>query len=63
MRFVCRLAKACDDAWEDEKKPPAQRRVHHVLVLGQGGSGKTRVTQNIVFVAVNFIWPPAIVVS
>ena len=57
--FVARFAKACDEAWLDEKKPPNQRKVHHILLLGQGGSGKTHVVQNLVFEAIEYIWPPA----
>lgn len=56
--FMVRFAKACDDAWDDDEKPPEQRQVHHLLLLGQGGSGKTHVVQKLVFDAVNFIWPP-----
>ena len=37
--------------------PPSERRVRHMLLLGQGGSGKTHVIQNIVFPAIRFIWP------
>jgi len=29
--FMARFAKACDEVWEDEGKPPQQRRVHHIL--------------------------------
>ena len=57
--FMARFAKACDDAWGDEAKPPHERKVHHILLLGQGGSGKTHVVQHLVFVVVGFIWPPA----
>ena len=57
--FMVRFAACCDDAWEDEKKPPADRKVHHVLLLGAGGSGKTHVVQKLVFKAVQFIWPAA----
>ncbi|HIE68667.1 MAG TPA: hypothetical protein EYP98_00100, partial [Planctomycetes bacterium] len=56
--FVARFARSCDEAWEDEAKPPEQRRVHHILLLGQGGSGKTHVVQNIVFQVTRFLWPP-----
>jgi hypothetical protein len=56
--FMVRFAACCDEAWEDEKKPPAQRRVCHMLLLGAGGSGKTYVVQSLVFRAVRFIWPP-----
>ena len=55
--FMVRFAKCCDEAWEDEGKIPSQRRVFHLLLLGQGGSGKTHVVQKLVFKAVEFIWP------
>ena len=53
--FLVRFAKACDEAWEHENKPPSQRKVHHLLLLGQGGSGKTHVVQRWVFKAVQYI--------
>ena len=56
--FIARFAQVCDQAYEDRTKPPKERRVHHLLLLGQGGSGKTHVVQNLVFVAALFIWPP-----
>lgn len=56
--FMLRFAESCDMAWDDEAKPPSQRQTHHIILLGQGGSGKTHVVQNIVFEAVNYIWPP-----
>ena len=34
--FMVRFARCCDEAWEDEQKEPSQRRVHHLLLLGQG---------------------------
>ena len=54
---MARFAQCCDAAWEDESKLPSERRVHHLLLLGQGGSGKTHVVQKLVFKAVQFIWP------
>jgi hypothetical protein len=57
--FMVRFEAACDAAWEDEQKPPDERRVHHLLLLGQGGSGKTHVVQKLVFTAVEYIWPSA----
>ena len=57
MLFMARFADACDQAWEDDSKPPAQRRLHHILLLGQGGSGKTHVVQKLVFKATQYIWP------
>ena len=47
--FMVRFAHACDEVWEDKDKEPAQRRCHHLLLLGQGGSGKTHVIQHLVF--------------
>ena len=58
VMFVAEFANACDCVLENEKKPPKDRRVHHILLLGQGGSGKTHVMQNLVFDVVGFIWPP-----
>ena len=55
--FMARFAEACDIAWEDEKKPAHERQTHHILILGQGGSGKTHVVQNLVFKVVDFLWP------
>jgi hypothetical protein len=59
--FVVAFANACDQVWKDdmEGKPWSERKVHHFLLLGQGGSGKTHVVQKIVFQAVKHIWPPA----
>ena len=45
-------------AWEDEKKAPSQRKTNLIILLGQGGSGKTHVVQKLVFEAVHYIWPP-----
>ena len=55
--FMARFAHACDEAWSDQEKPPCDRKVHHLLLLGEGGSGKTHVVQKLVFKAVQFIWP------
>ena len=55
--FMAKFAEACDEAWEDEDKPPEQRRTHEMLLLGAGGTGKTHVVQNLVFKAVEYIWP------
>ena len=57
--FMVKFAEACDAAWADESKPPEQRRVHHMLLLGAGGTGKTHVVQNLVFKAIEYIWPSA----
>eukprot|EP00959_Pyramimonas_sp_CCMP1952_P159128 3328080-Pyramimonas_sp.AAC.1 len=45
--FTIRFADACGQIWRDEKNgtPCHQRKVHHILLLGQGGSGKMHVGQ------------------
>ena len=58
VMFVAEFANACDCVFENVKKLPKDRRVHHILLLGQGGFGKTHVMQNLVFDVVGFIWPP-----
>ena len=55
--FMARFAEVCDLVWEDDKKPPHERQTHHMLLLGQGGSGKTHVVQKLIFKAVDFLWP------
>ena len=59
--FVAKFAQACDEAWDDDvqKKPWMYRKVTHLLLLGQGGSGKTHVVQKIVFLVVEYPWPSA----
>ncbi|CAK9053739.1 unnamed protein product, partial [Durusdinium trenchii] len=42
---------------EEQHKPPENRGVYHILLLGQGGSGKTHIVQNLIFPIVHFIWP------
>ena len=58
-RFVAAFARACDQVWGDEvqNRCVAERKVHHFLLLGQGGFGKTHVVQKIIFEAVAYIWP------
>ena len=36
--FMARFAAICDEVWKDEGKPPHQRKVHHILLLGQGSN-------------------------
>ena len=42
---------------QESTTAPEKRHVYHMLLLGQGGSGKTHIVQNIVFPVVHFIWP------
>ena len=56
--FIHRFAEVLDTVYEQEKThAPEKRHVYHMLLLGQGGSGKTHIVQNIVFPVVQFIWP------
>ena len=57
--FMAKFADACDRAYADMQKLPKERRAPtHILLLGQGGSGKTHVVQKLVFRATAFICPP-----
>ena len=56
--FIDRFAEVLDTMYEQERTlKPERRHVYHMLLLGQGGSGKTHIVQNIVFPVVEFIWP------
>ena len=60
MLFVLRFGDILDTVWKEEQElPPERRSVYHMLLLGQGGSGKTHVVQNLIFPVVHFIWPPS----
>jgi len=58
--FLTGFAHACNQAWEDERDevPMSQRRRFRFLLMGQGGSGKTAIVQEVVLPAVDFIFPP-----
>jgi len=49
--FMMRFAEVLDIVYEQEaaEQPPDKRHVYHMLLLGQGGSGKTHIVQNIIF--------------
>ena len=56
--FIQRFAEVLDTVYAQENTTaPEKRHVYHMLLLGQGGSGKTHIMQNIVFPVVHFIWP------
>ena len=56
--FMLRFADVLDKVYDEEqRKPPENRGVYHILLLGQGGSGKTHIAQNLIFPIVHFIWP------
>ena len=58
--FLSGFAKACNQVWEDERDSVAmdKRRSFSFLLMGQGGSGKTAIVQEIVLPAMDFIFPP-----
>ena len=60
VRFLAGFAKAVNEVWSDEQdeKPHHQRRRHDLLLIGEGGSGKTAIVQDIVLTTIDFLWPP-----
>ena len=57
--FMLRFGDVLDTVYQEEHDlPPEKRSVYHLLLLGQGGSGKTYVVQNLIFPVVHFLWPP-----
>ena len=59
--FILRFGDVLDTVWTEEQTlPPERRSVYHMLLLGQGGSGKTYIVQNLIFPVVHFLWPPSV---
>ena len=59
--FMLRFGDVLDTVWREEQTlPPERRSVYHMLLLGQGGSGKTYIVQNLIFPVVHFLWPPSV---
>ena len=58
--FLTGFADACNQVWEDERDsvPMEKRRCFSFLLMGQGGSGKTAIVQEIVLPAIDFLFPP-----
>ncbi|CAE7839254.1 PIF7 [Symbiodinium sp. CCMP2592] len=57
--FMWRFGDVLNRVYDEEQRfAPHKRGVYHMLLLGQGGSGKTHVVQNLIFPVVLFIWPP-----
>ena len=54
------FAYACNCVWEDEQNdvPMNRRRCFDMLIMGQGGSGKTAIVQEIVLPVIDFLFPP-----
>ena len=61
--FVAQFADACNAVWDEEQAilegslEIAHRRCFNFLVLGQAGSGKTAVVQDICIPAIDFLFP------
>ena len=58
--FLALFADACDAAWKEERDdiPIERKKTKHILLIGQGGSGKTAIVQEIVLPVIDFIFPP-----
>ena len=58
--FLAQFAAACNAVWDDELegKPAKSRKTFQMLLMGQGGSGKTALIQEIVLPAMDFLFPP-----
>ena len=59
--FLAKFAQACNDIWKDETEQvaPKKRKTFQILLMGQGGSGKTAIVQEIVLPAMDKLFPPA----
>ena len=65
--FAAAFAKACNEVWDEEQKilggemaRQGKRKTFQFLLLGQGGSGKTAIVQEIVLPAMDALFPPEI---
>jgi len=58
--FLIGFADACNKVWQQEcdDTPMEDRQEFTFLLMGQGGSGKTAIVQEIVLPAVDIIFPP-----
>ena len=61
--FVAQFAVACNAVWDDDEQikngtlSVKKRRCFNMLLMGQGGSGKTAIIQDIVLPAKDFLFP------
>ena len=58
--FLIGFADACNTVWQQEcdNIPMEDRKEYTFLLMGQGGSGKTAIVQEILLPAIDFIFPP-----
>ena len=56
--FLAQFAEACNCVWDDEDAEIAyeKRRRYNMLLMGEGGTGKTAIVQEIVLPAIDFIF-------
>ena len=57
--FVAQFAEACNTVWNEERDdtPMKKRSLLNMLLIGEGGTGKTAIVQEIVLPAADFIFP------
>ena len=57
--FLAQFAAALNQVWDDElhETPMRQREQFSFLLMGQGGSGKTAIVQQVVLPTMDFVFP------
>ena len=60
LLFLAQFAAALNQVWQDEQAdtPMRQREQFSFLLMGQGGSGKTAIVQQVVLPTMDFVFPP-----
>ena len=60
LLFLAQFAAALNQVWDDEQNdvPMSQRERFSFLLMGQGGSGKTAIVQEVVLPTMDFVFPP-----
>ena len=59
LLFLAQFAAALNKVWDDEQAevPMHQRERFSFLLMGQGGSGKTAIVQEVVLPTMDFVFP------
>ena len=57
--FLAQFSHSCNAIWDDEQNdvPMSRRQRFNLLLMGQGGSGKTALVQEIVLPVLDFLFP------
>ena len=60
LLFLAQFADAVNQVWDDEQAevPMNQRKRFSFLLMGQGGSGKTAIVQEVVLPTIDFFFLP-----